>query len=308
MFRFIDRQTSDKPALRRHCLADPDVLLEIAHRAADQHGAENTELSRLFSYVLHDVRMNGVWKRTNAGRLPETEKALGRYIAPRYRNDAVILDLGASDGTTTVDLVHALGKAWGREVKAFLTDLNLSLYRHRVGPLVEYRSSNGEPILGRVGCVGLRLARGNERESEIPLLARLYLALARPLRRSMRPDVRISLVNPTAACNPAIFVKELNCLERHEELVAKFTAVRASNVLNLSYFSPSVISEVIGHLHAYLLDDGCLVVSRNVGDPEREVENGSVWLKRLDRMEWVSDFGNGSDVRQIVDSWRQRSS
>lgn len=305
MFKFIRRQTPDNPTLKRWCLADPDVLLEIVERTSDHDGTTNSELLRLFSYVLHDVRMNGVWKRTNAGRLRQTEQMLCKYTAPCYREGAYVLDLGASDGVTTVELVQAFRKAWKHSVKVYLADINLSLHRYRIGLLVEYRSAGGEPIMARVGRIGLRLARGNERETEIGALARSYLTLATPLRRLMRPDARISLVNPAAASEPAIHLKELNCLDRCDELVGKFAAVRASNVLNLSYFSPMTIMEVVGHIHAYLREEGCLVVSRNVGDPDNEVENGSVWIKRPDRMQRTDDFGSGSDVREIIDSWRR---
>jgi hypothetical protein len=45
-------------------------------------------------------------------------------------------------------------------------------------------------------------------------------------------------------------------------------------------------------------------VSRNVDDAAGETENGSVWLKRGDRLQWVEDFGGGSEVKDIVNEWR----
>jgi len=53
-----------------------------------------------------------------------------------------------------------------------------------------------------------------------------------------------------------------------------------------------------------LHEDGCLVVSRNVDTPAGEVEDGSVWLKRVNRFEPVADFGSGSEIKAIVDDWR----
>jgi hypothetical protein len=301
MLQLIDRQTITHPALKPGRLADPDVLLEIVEKltAAPQGTARDTVL-QLFSSVLHDIRMGGTWKRTNSGRLPRTEEMLCKHIRAAPAARLAVLDLGASDGVTTVELVRAIRRVRGGAVSAFLTDLNVWLQRYRIGALVEYRAVDGEPILARIGRIGLRLARQRQGSD---LLSRWYLRLWR-LRRAMRPDARISLVSPLAACEPDVTVMELNCLERREELVSRFTAVRASNVLNLGYFSPAQIAQAIGHLHAYLCEEGCLVVSRNVDRPEGEVENGSVWLKRRDRLQWIESFGEGSEVKAIVDSWR----
>lgn len=301
MLQLIDRQTITRPALKPGRLADPDLLLEIVERvkAAPQDAASESVL-QLFSSVLHDVRMGGTWKRTNSGRLPRTEEMVCKHmrVAPGAR--LAVLDLGASDGVTTVELVRAIRRVRGGAVSAYLTDLNLWLHRYRLGALVEYRAADGEPILARAGRIGLRLAR--QRDGSDPL-SRGYLRL-RGLRRAMRQDARISLVSPLAAREPDVTVMELNCLERREELVSRFAAVRASNVLNLGYFSPAQIAQAVGHLHAYLCEGGCLVASRNLDGPEGEVENGSVWLKRADRWQWIENFGDGSEVKAIVDAWR----
>ena len=306
MLQLIDRQTITHPVLRPGRLADPDLLLEILEktRAAPQDSASDS-LLELFSSVLHDIHMGGTWKRTNRGRLRRTEEMLCKYIRLEPSTRLLVLDLGASDGVTTVELVRAMRRLPGAAVAAYLTDLNLWLHRYRIGALVEYRAADGEPILARVGGIGLRLVlqRAGDRLQR-DFLARCYLRL-RWLRGKMRQDVRISLVSPLVVREPDVMVKELNCLERSDEFVAKFAAVRASNVLNLGYFSPAQIARSIGHLHAYLCEEGCLVISRNADHPGDEVENGSVWVKRGDRLQWIDDFGEGSEVKEIVDCWRK---
>jgi hypothetical protein len=304
MLQVIDRQTITRPTLKRGRLADPELLREIAAAMSARQGAAAEDLMQLFSTVLHDIRIGGAWKRTNSGRLRQTEDMVSKYLPPHGNERLGILDLGASDGVTTVELVRAIRRVRGDAVSAYLTDLNLWLHRYRVGGLVEYRAADGEPILARIGHIGLRLARQRrEREAERDLLARCYLGL-RWLRRAMRLDARISLVSPLVAGEPGVTVEELNCLERRGDLVGKFAAVRASNILNLGYFSSAQIAEAVGHMHAYLREEGCLVVSKNVDQLSGEVENGSVWLKCNDRLQWMEDFGSGSEVKAIVDSWR----
>ena len=122
------------PVLRSRCLANPDALLEIARESGPANPATG-ELSDRFSLILHDLRMAGVWKRTNRQRLKRTEEMLCTHIAPEFRRGITFLDLGASDGITTVEAVCALQRAFGAEVRAYLTDVNLWLLRYHRGPL-----------------------------------------------------------------------------------------------------------------------------------------------------------------------------
>src|SRR5215471_4362647 len=306
MLQLISRQTIADPVLKQRKLADPDLLLKIIDSA--QSGLDEvhkSRLSTLFSQVIHALRMGGAWKRTGPGRLAQTEKILLQYLSPALRDNITFLDLGASDGITTLELLQAFRRAGHSVVKAYATDLNLWLYRFRLGPLVEYRAGNGEPIMARLGPLGLRLAKHRREIDGSDLFSAWYLG-SKSFRNAMRMDTRITLVNPLVKNEPDIIVSELNCLERNEMLVGKFSAARASNVLNLGYFEPAQIASAITHLHAYLCQDGCLVVSRNVDSSGGEVENGSVWLKCADRFERVADFGNGSEVKEVIDNWRAR--
>jgi hypothetical protein len=290
------------PALRSRCLANPDGLLEIAQSSDPENNSAPARPER-FSLILHDLRMGGAWKRTNLGRLWQTEQMLCEYIAPELRSGLIFLDLGASDGITTVEAYRTLRRAFGENVKAILADRNLWLLRYRQGWVVEYRAADGEPIMARLGSFGVRLAaQRREADPDASPLARLYLRLAR-FRRAMRCDARISLVHPAVRTEPGITIMELDCLVREESLQEHVAAIRASNVLNLGYFSLPQIRLAVGYLHGYLRDGGCLVVSRNHDQANSEFENGSVWLKDGGRFRWVRDFGAGSEIRPAVDDW-----
>jgi hypothetical protein len=290
------------PVLRARCLANPDALLTMAEQA-DERWPGAGELSDRFSLVLHDLRMAGVWKRTNRGRLKRSEELLCTHTDTELQRDLIFLDIGASDGITTVEAVRTLRRAFGEGVQAILTDLNLWLLRYRTGPFFEYRATNGEPIMARVGPLGLRLARPRQESgSGSNPLARCYLRLAK-LRRSMQLDARISLVHPIAKREPGVTISELDCLVLEQKLVGRIGAVRASNVLNLGYFEVPQICRALACLHAYLREGGCLVVSKANGEQAAEAENGSVWLKEGCRFRWLTDFGSGSEIRPIVDGW-----
>jgi hypothetical protein len=306
MLQLIARQTVANPRPKQRRLADPDLLLKIieATESTGDHASQN-DLSKLFSQILHDIRMGGAWKRTGTKRLVKTEQFLKQHLAPALHSNVTLLDLGASDGITTLELLQAFRAAGYDRVSAYATDLNLWLYRFRLGPLIEYRASDGEPIMARVGPLGLRLAKHRREIGGSDVFSAYYLR-SKSFRDAMRLDKRIALVNPLVRREPDITFSELNCLERNDMFVGKFTAARASNVLNLGYFQPTQIATAITHLHGYLCQDGCLVISRNVDSPGEEVENGSVWLRHADRFKRVADFGNGSEVKDIIDNWRAR--
>src|SRR3954468_4464914 len=120
MLQLIARQTVAQPVLRQRQLADPDLLLEIIESAdSSPDYASQNELSKLFSQVLHDIRMGGAWKRTGSRRLAQTEQALQRHLSPARYSNVTLLDLGASDGVTTLELLHAFRRAGRGGIRAY---------------------------------------------------------------------------------------------------------------------------------------------------------------------------------------------
>ena len=290
------------PVLRSRCLANPDSLLKI-EQSVGQPFAPTDALSDRFSLVLHDLRMSGVWKRTNRGRLKRSEQVICAHADQDRARGLTFLDIGASGGITTVEAVRTFREKFAGGVHAFLTDLNLWLLRYRRGPIVEYRAVNGEPIMARLGPLGIRLA-SQRRATALDgnPLTRFYLS-REGLRRSMQLDARISLVHPIARNEPDITIMELDCLVYSEALRDRITAVRASNVLNFGYFDAPQICRALGYLHCYLQDGGCLVISKANGQQSDESENGTVWRKEGRRFRWLEDFGSGSEIRSVVDGW-----
>src|SRR5713226_8225947 len=161
------------PLLKRWCLRDPDVLLQLGERT-HLSNPEVVELADRFSLVLHDLRLSVAWKRNNRERLRRTEDMLCAHIDPPLRQDLLFLDVGASDGITTADAVCRLREKFGERVRAFAADVNLWLLRYRRGPIIEYRASDGEPIMARLGPFGLRVAKPR-RGMKAHLLVRSYL-------------------------------------------------------------------------------------------------------------------------------------
>lgn len=290
------------PSQRRGRLTDPDLLIAIAERIR-RGGPGNEAGVDDFSLVLSDLRMGGTWKQTNRGRLRAAEQKICEYLSPRTGTPTTILDLGASEGLTTLELTAALRRKIDDPIRVLLADLNLWLLRYRRGPICEYRATNGEPIMVKLGPVGLRLARRRHEQAQQPdPFVALYLSLD-GFRRAMRPDGKIHLVHPMVERDPAISVIELDCLARNDTLFESLDAVRASNVLNPGYFTLPQMNNAVANVHSWIVEGGCLVVSRNVGAASGDVENGSVWRKSGSRFKRIADFGSGSEIGGVVDDW-----
>jgi chemotaxis methyl-accepting protein methylase len=290
------------PTRRAGRLTDPDLLLALAERVRCCDPGDQTCIDE-FSLVLSDLRMGGTWKQTNRGRLTTAQDKICEYLVPRDGNATTVLDLGASEGLTTVELAAALRRRFHAHIRVLLADLNLWLLRYRSGPVYEYRASSGEPIMAKLGRLGLRLARQRHVQSQKPdPLVALYLGFQR-FRSAMKQDEKIYLVHPLVERDPAISVVELDCLIRNDLLCDTVDAVRASNILNPGYFSVSQMNTALANIHSYLVEGGSLVVSRNLGTSSGDVENGSVWRKSGAVFRRIADFGSGSEIGSVVDSW-----
>lgn len=74
-----------------------------------------------FSDAMNSFKFHGVFKSTKADRHHETQKFLKEYI-DKIQKRVVILDIGASDGTTSLQLVNLIEN---RIEKFYVTDYNI---------------------------------------------------------------------------------------------------------------------------------------------------------------------------------------
>lgn len=297
MIKFVGEVTSER--LRRFAIQDPELLPLLARDIPRAKGAGRQELVRRFCAITSDIRTTKTWKVTRPDRLRVTERLLTAHIEPRGSTIRV-LDVGASSGTTSYQLHESLQSHFKASVRTDLVELFTRIRRYRLGPAVEYRAPGGIPLLFRIGPVGLRLSlrKGARRITE--RLVRSYLSLD-TLRRRLRYSGEMSLLDPRVEESGSMHVFERDCFVRHEAFVARYDAIRASNILNRSYFADQRLAAAMDHLFAYLRPGGCLVVSRNLMEVDEGIEQGSVWGKRGDRLVLLEDFGGGSEIKHVTE-------
>jgi hypothetical protein len=312
MVKYICRAAKPKSRILR-CFfhANPDRLIDLTAKAAGARAQEAAAYRRQFTQILDDIYVDGVWKRTSWGRLPETEKAIVRYLMTNRtttgeRMPLRILDVGASDGSTSVNLLGSVRAAYSGPIELTLADLNVELRRFRKGFLTEYRSSRGDPAMAAFGRIGVRLPR-SEHEWYRPshAIARWYLRQS-GLRSGLREDGKVPLVNPVAAHDPAIEVMELDCVIFEPSLKERFDVIRASNLISPRYgFAGQKLESCLANLHSYLKEGGCLLISRNDGNTE--IERGSIWRRTPDGFTLVEGFGGGSEIEGAVTSFAAKT-
>src|ERR1700731_4824096 len=126
MIQLVSRRPLPMSLQGRRQLTDPDLLVTIAEAIGPIDPVNHAALDD-FGLVLADLRMAGTWKRTNQGRLVRAEAMLCEHITPRPTGPVSVLDLGASEGLTTLELASTLSQRFGSRVGVTLADLNLWL-------------------------------------------------------------------------------------------------------------------------------------------------------------------------------------
>jgi chemotaxis methyl-accepting protein methylase len=284
-----------EPKLSRFFHADLEELERIRQAYRKRPTAE---LASRFSTLLRDLSIGGFSKHTGAGRLHLSEAVLARQLVERTPRSARILDLGASDGVTTYDLVQTLKKAGWQDFRVDLVDLHLRLARYRKSAWLEYRTPSGVPVFLRLGRLVWRLPRADHRWDFVSWILISRLLRSPSFQSSFRKAGTISLVNPSAEACPEIHVHERSCLEHYPEWDGQFDAVRACNLLNKSYFDDEALVRIISLLKKYLKPEGLLLVSRNPEEEERS-ENGTLFTKRGGELVVLERIGTGSEIEPL---------
>lgn len=217
---------------------------------------------------------NWTHKETRAGRLVEFDELILGHLP--QKDGLRILDVGVASGITTLDLARRLETA-GRDFRITAVDQYLHarlvavgsgmdvLFTHR-GELLQVRVGNrvrplpqGPVAWKRWLAYGVLGAAG--------LVARAWPGRGEPL----------NLVSREVQEHPGIEFSEQDIGQRRGEWAGQFDAIRAANILNLSYFPPEQLRAMVGYLTGYLKANGILAVCRT--DEEMGITNGTLFRK-----------------------------
>lgn len=303
MVKLVIRGGIPHPLLNHLFVTDLDRLENITSAAGTAPLEQMEKLADDFTSIIVHLRVGAFHKRTGSGRLPHTQQALAKHLAGS--GPINVLDMGASDGITTVQLVTALETVTGRPCTAVSADLYQNLHVFEGSGLTEYRTSDGMPVMVRQGRRAVVLPESKDSRD----LLRNWLARRYMRRRDTLPEMKkvrqVRLINPWVLRSTKVEPVEASILERQTPWLGKFDAIRASNVINPRFFDTEARRKIFGLCHEYLKPDGLLLVSRNHIEGGEETERGTLWQRTNEGFVRLEDFGHGSEIASDVDAWRR---
>jgi len=260
---------------RRICFPDPALLLR----------PEAVPTPEAFSDLVSPLLVHGTRKTTRPGRHAQSDRMLLEALRGRR---PVILDVGASDGSTSLDLLGALG---GEFEAYYVTDK---------APRIRARAERGRTFF--YGADGECVLVATPRWVAYPTAgARVWRPLLRLLHGEIPPCdpgyPEVSLVQPRlheiARRDPRVVIRDYDVFRPWDGPAA--TAVKAANLLNRAYFSDGQIREALRNLWRALAPEGLLLVIDNRG-----VEQASLFRRSAGGFVPAGKVRGGTDVQDLV--------
>lgn len=283
-----------------------DRLIDLSNEASI-YTSKVIPLSDEFSRIMQNLQIQGVWKWTRHQRLKDMDRLLSKYVAEQKWEKLHMLDVGASDGSTTLDTFEYLSQENKIPVAITIAEKDVRLLCVKKNRTTIYFNSSRHPILIRLGRIALCLERMEGIEGVVfnrlaSLLTRRYTQMLK--YGDFSASREISLINPSVLHCPAIEVCEKNLFNPEMTWFSRYDVVRASNVLNLSYYSEQKIRKAIGILYRYLKEGGVLIISRNLISRDVEKEIGCLWKKKDDGFSHISCLDEQPEIAGMVDQFR----
>jgi hypothetical protein len=241
-----------------------------------------------FSRAVSVLASGSTWKTTG----PRRHRLTDRLILRACEDGApVIIDIGVSDGITSLELIEALGR---RFTRFYATDVSFTgRYIERAGR-THFYDGDGRCILAATPRLVVFSALG---DALFPFgwLAGRLLSSCPEYDAGVAREV--SLVNPAlrraASADPRVVIRGHDMFDPWAAEPAQI--IKIANVLNRDYFSIDDIRRVIQNLKDALGPGGKLFLTDN-----RTRERVSIFARTGDGLTLCERVNGGSDITNLV--------
>lgn len=250
---------------------------------------------------------NGTFKLTQPSRFAALETEIGPALAERAAVFRQVLDVGASTGLTTIELMDFL-RAAGACAEVTCTDLFVEAHLMEIAPGFRVLAdADGWPL--QYDVAGRPIRAWIRRLDYFTLMAALRLFTRAALRSRLRRMI-------AEGCSVAVRMESRDLADRNIELVendifaptpsfiGRFDFIRAANILNLNYFPVEHIRHAISNIRSYCRGPRSQVLIAR--------SKGSRHDATLFELGWEGAFtvraraGSGSEIEGLVLGHQQK--
>jgi hypothetical protein len=262
----------------------PSWLTRVLPSAADPRVLSGNALTGdAFSDAVSTFRFGRTFKTTEKARFPECVAILSSL---KYEVPPVILDVGASDGITSVDVMKAVPFE-----RYIVSDAHMTVFTFERGGRTYYYDADRRCILIATDAWVVYQST-DESFPALGSIARAFHSRAPELA----PDSReITLINPAvkAELTAVVSTCEYDILQQWSR--GNVDLVIAANILNRSYFSEDELITAARNLIEALRGDGRLVVIEN-----RDREKATIFRVAAGRASVEHRLNGGSEIEQLI--------
>jgi len=238
---------------------------------------------KTFSEAIYDLKFRTTFKSTQKARFPLTILELASLS---YEQRPVVLDIGASDGITSLDIMQAIPFE-----KYYVTDLNIELYYQISGNTTWFYDEKGICILM---VTDKWVAYPDTVGAIFPFdkIAQIHLARA-PKWES--DSAKIFLINPALLNRKSsnVVVEKYDVLEKWP--YEKVDLIVAANILNSSYFTTSELKQALTNMVTALEGSGRIAIIDN-----RPSEKATIFFFKNGAAIVEKRVNGGTDIENLV--------
>ena len=245
-----------------------------------------------FSGAMKAFKINGVNKNTKSNRHKETQSFLKRWIANMDR-PPVILDIGASDGVTSLELMQSIHDNFK---KYFVTDYNIQCSYSFYKKETFFFNKPGNCFL----VASKRFVFYPENKWLFNLLFKRKINKIKAQPRKELLLVNKNLQNKKDV-DPRIEVMQYNIFEPWP--CEKADIIVVGNLLHEVYFTKPEIKNALVNCYNAMSENSLLVVIRNTVDKSgNEIEKSSFYQKNnsKNKLEKTEEINGGVEINDFL--------
>jgi len=247
-----------------------------------------------FSDAMTTFKFLGVFKTTQAGRHKETQQFLKTYLV-NFPNQLTILDIGASDGITSLDFINVINDSIK---KYYVTDYNIKC---------TYYSYKGYTYFfdHAKNCFLVASEKFVFYPTDKKLFDFIFKKSLKKIKNFSKQELLLinSGLKEKKEGNEAIEIMEYNVFEAWPK--EKADVVVVGNLLNKAYFDDAQIETALNNCYNALQENGILTIIRNIlQENGEEIERSTIYKKNESAKIFnkVHEINGGIEIDEFVSS------